>query len=61
LIEFGFIKPANLAKRFIPEDLSWKGAVEGFFKEIEEFNEIIIFGTIGAFIIFILSVGALIK
>ena len=61
LIEFGFIKPANLAKRFIPEDLSWKGAVEGFFQEIEEFNELIIFGTIGCLVIFVLSVGTAIK
>jgi hypothetical protein len=61
LIEFGFIKPVYLAKKFIPDNFTAKGAIEGFFEEIEEFNEILIFGTIGCLIIFVLSVGTLFK
>jgi len=61
LIEFEFIKPANLAKRFVPDEWTIKDVVLSFLKEIEEFNEIIILGTLAAFAILILSIGACIK
>ena len=61
LIEFRFIKPVYLAKKFIPDDFSAKGAIEGFFKEIEEFNEILIFGTIGCLAVLVLSIMTIFK